>query len=271
MLRAAYYAPILAHSLIVAPTRSGSTSELILAIDAVRKITDVEVIAISCVEDSAIAKVADLTLCLPWAYDHSVCQTRCVTNLYAASLLLTRILAGDSSLDAQINEVIERGPAFLEAIEPRLTEIANLGWDNVRILADGEMSGIANEGVMAFCEIAQVAGSYYHLLDVRHGPMVMVDEKTLVIAALSDEQGEQQTKVIRELVDRGAIVVTYCAKKSEEIPGVAMAVESGLDLANPVQGIPFINLAQVLALAKAGQLGINPDNPAGIVAWVNLG
>jgi len=271
MLRAEYYAPMFANSLIVAPTRSGSTSELILAINAVRKISYVEVIAIACVEDSAIAKIADLTLCLPWAYDCSVCQTRCVTNLYAASLMLTRLLAGDDSLDTQINQVIKRGPAFLENIEPRLNEIAAMDWDNVRILADGEMSGIASEGVMAFCEIAQIAGSHYHLLDIRHGPMVLVNEKTLVIAALSDDHGEQQVKVIRELVERGAIVVTYRDQAGETIPGVAAEIESGLSLDNPVQGIPFINLSQILALAKARHLGINPDSPAGIVAWVNLG
>lgn len=270
MLRPDYYAPMLKNSLMIAPTRSGNTSEVILAIAAARSVAQVHVLAISCVEHAAINQVADLTLTLPWAFDQSVCQTRSVTNLYTASLIVTKILAGDRRLDRQIRAVIEQGPAYMEKYEKQLTELGGLDFSTVYILADGEMAGLASEGVMAFCEIAQVIGHHYHVLDVRHGPMVLVNSKTLVLAALSDDMPAQQIKVIEELVARGATVVTHQARAGQPIPGVALAIESGLDLDNAVQGIPFIYLAQIMAVAKAESLGINPDNPDGIVAWVKL-
>lgn len=270
MLRPTYYAPLLKNALIIAPTRSGNTSEVLMAIAAVRDVAHVHVLAISCVEDAAISQVADLTLSLPWAYDQSVCQTRSVTNLYAASLIITQVLAGNTHLDSQINAVIANGPAYMEQYEKQLTDIGKLDFSMVYILADGEIAGLASEGVMAFCEIAQVIGHHYHFLDVRHGPMVLVNQKTLVIAAMSDDKREQQVRVIEELIGRGATVVTYQAKSGQSIPGVALAVESNLDLDHAVQAIPFIFLAQMISVAKAEQLGINPDNPDGIVAWVKL-
>lgn len=270
MLRPQYYEPLLRNALIIAPTRSGNTSEVILAIAAARQTARVHVLAISCVEDAAISQVADLILTMPWAFDQSVCQTRSVTNLYAASLMITHILAGDTRLDHQINAVIANGPSFMEQYEEPLTAIGKLDFSMVYILADGEIAGLASEGIMAFCEIAQVVGHHYHFLDVRHGPMVLVNQKTLVIAVLSDDQREQQVKVIEELIERGATVVTHQSRSGQPIPGVALAVESGLELDLAVQAIPFIFLAQMISVAKAEKLGINPDNPDGIVAWVKL-
>lgn len=48
-------------------------------------------------------------------------------------------------------------------------EIANLDWDNVVVLADGPICGIAEEGALAFTEISMLTGRYFHLLDYRHG------------------------------------------------------------------------------------------------------
>ena len=39
-------------------------------------------------------------------------------------------------------------------------------------------SVIASEGALAFKEIARIPSISYHLLDVRHGPMVLIDDKT---------------------------------------------------------------------------------------------
>lgn len=39
------------------------------------------------------------------------------------------------------------------------------------------MCGIAEEGALAFTEIAMLTGRYFHLLDYRHGPIVISGEK----------------------------------------------------------------------------------------------
>jgi fructoselysine-6-P-deglycase FrlB-like protein len=43
-----------------------------------------------------------------------------------------------------------------------------------------------------------------------------------------------------------------------------------MDLPSAVGAIPFLFLAQWLAVSTAEKKGLNPDNPKGLVSWVKL-
>ena len=231
---------------------------------------NIPVLAITCVEGSTLSKMADFTLEIPWAYDVSVCQTRTVVNLYAANLLITAYLSGDRKLIEDIDTVIKVGNEYMLEYEEKIKRVAQKDWSYVILLADGEMQGIAGEGAIAFTEIAQVRAHHYHLLDVRHGPMVMINSDTLVIASLTSGHCDYQKDLISDLLKRGARVITYSDKPLGKIDGVDLQVSSGISLDNASCGIPFIFIAQVLAYYKAEQKGINPDNPDGLAAWIKL-
>lgn len=264
------YEKLLAGTMVIAPSRSGSTSEVVKAIENVKSVAKVSVLAISAVKGSLLSKIADFVLEMPWAYDDSVCQTRTVTNLYTANLLILAYLSGDEKLAADIETAIKLGDRFIDTYEGKLKDVVPGNWSNAVILADGEMQGIADEGAMAFCEIAQIHAHYYHLLDIRHGPMVLVDKDTLVIADLHSNGLDYQKALIADIINRGAKVITYSDNINEVIDGVALHVTSGTSLDNAVHGIPFIFLIQMAALVKAENKGLNPDNPDGLVAWVKL-
>ena len=200
------YKEMLEGTVIIAPSRSGGTSEVILAVEKAQ-VLGVPVIGISARVDSPLGKIADVNLEIPWAFDESVCQTRTVTNLYAANLLLVGIIAGDDSLIEEIDQAIANGDEFMNKYSDLARENAEQDWENVVILADGELEGIASEAAIAMIEIPQIHASYYHVLDVRHGPMVLIDDKTLVIAALSPAETTLQQKLVEDLRDRGARVL----------------------------------------------------------------
>lgn len=270
MLNYKNYLKAFAGTLLITPTRSGSTSEVLLAVANVKSGCSTPVIAITCVTNSDLAKKADLTLELPWAFDESVCQTRTVTNLYMANLLILGHLSGDDKLINDLNLVIEAGNSFMEEYEGKLKNIAEDDWRDAVVLADGEMQGIANEGALAFTEIARVPGRYYHLLDVRHGPMVLINKNTLVIMCLSTEGYEYQKALISDLINKGATIITYSDIFIEPIPGVKLQIFSRMKLDQAVRGIPFIFIAQALAYFKAMQKKVNPDQPEGLAAWIKL-
>src|SRR3546814_20050770 len=69
---------------------------------------------------------------------------------------------------------------------------------------------------LALTEIAKVQAHSHHLLDVRHGPMVTVGPRTLVIAALSDEGDDYQHKLMRDIQARGAKIIAFGEHRSEE-------------------------------------------------------
>ena len=270
MLNYEHYLKVLEGTLVITPTRSGSTSEVLMAIQNVRAVQNVPVLAITCVAGSALSKLADFTLKLPWAFDESVCQTRTVTNLYTANLLIIAILSGDERLIASIDAAIDGGTAYMERYESDLAQIAKENWREAVVLADGEIQGIAREGALAFTEIARVPGQYYHLLDVRHGPMVLIRDKTLVVMALNPGDLRFQKDLINDLLQKGATVIVYSDTPMPLIPGVSLQVALGANLDFAARGIPFILLLQMLSYSKAIQNGVDPDQPEGLDAWIKL-
>ena len=87
MLNVERYRPLLNNAVLVAPSRSGSTSEVVEAIRLIQEKQQIPVLALSCVTGSPLSVKADLSLELPWAFDHSVCQTRTVTNFTSPTCL----------------------------------------------------------------------------------------------------------------------------------------------------------------------------------------
>lgn len=270
MLHHTDYRPILENAWLVPLSRSGSTSEVLMAVDKARNLADVQVLGVACASGSKMAECSDFMLELPWAFDESVCQTRSVVNLYAANLLVIAYLSDDQELINQCARAIGSGDAFMDKWENQLADIASEDWSNAVVLADGEMCGLAEEGSLAISEIARVPGRFYHLLDVRHGPMVLIDDKTLVLACITEEGMEYQEALITDLVEKGATVVTYSEVPHEPIPGVRLQVDSGEKLGPAARGMHFIFLPQILAYYKAREKGVDPDRPEGLSAWIKL-
>lgn len=270
MLHNKDYSMMLDKTMIIAISRSGSTSEVIKAIEAIREDKKTPVLSITCVENSHLEKISDFTLKLNWAYDESVCQTRTIVNFYTANLLIAAFLSGDLALEKAIDEAIDSGDSFMAEYEELIAPISEENWTNVVILADGEMKGIAAEGALAMTEIAQIPGNYYNVLDVRHGPMVLVNKDTLVIACLNENGYGYQKALIKDIIARGAKTITFSSSLVEPIEGVRLHISSHIKMDNAVSGIPFIFIPQVIAVYRALKDGINPDNPEGLTAWVKI-
>lgn len=264
------YQSILKNTLAVSISRSGSTSEILYAIDRARKVLDFPCVSISARSDSEIGRRSQFKIELPWAFDESVCQTRCVTNLYCANLLMIALLAGKDSLVEEIRETIQRGNAYMQQYQPVLKAFAEKPFEQIFVLADGEMEGIAEEGALAFNEISMLPSRYLHVLDVRHGPMVLADEKTLVIVALSPDDQKEQNKLLNDFRAKGSMILTFgsCAREAVSETDCHIAVPQGAHIST--YGIPFIFICQCLSFYKALLLGGNPDQPTGLDPWIQL-
>ena len=264
-----HYRKMLTGTVIVALSRSGNTSEVLMAVEKAKEV-GVSCISFSAWEGSRLAEVSALHLELPWAFDKSVCQTRTVTNLYAANLLLLGIVTDDSHLIEETAMAINRGAEFMDAYTAIAREIAETSaWDKAVVLADSELQGIASEAALALVEIPQVTANFYHVLDFRHGPMVLVDKHTLAIIACSPEETNLQSALVTDLQKRGATVVTIGIGSSKTW-GSNWHITVPHYLNYGVVGIPFVFIPQVIGYYKALQKGINPDLPQGLQAWINL-
>lgn len=256
-------------SIIVTLSRSGRTSEMVWAVEQLKQRFGCPIISISAEVDNEITPLCDLDLVLPWCHDDSVCQTRTVTNFYAAALLLQSRYAGDENIRHGVESACEMISKFHFKNRPVLDEIAKMDWDNAVVLADGPVCGLAAEGALAFTEIAMLTGRYFHLLDYRHGPIVVSGERTLTLMLLRPGEETLQGAMVQDVVRRGGIVVTVSDQPGNPYGATAhIQIEGIPDFA--AWGIPFIYVAQMIALRKALALGVNPDAPVGLDAYIAL-
>lgn len=263
------YCHRLSGALIVAVSRSGRTSEILHAIDALKEDQiPFQVYSIIASEKSPLAERSAISLELPWCFDESVCQTRSVSNLYAAGACLLAALFRKDALTRDFCELAKAGSAYLEKAESFLHSAASGPWNKAVVLADGECAGLAAEGALAFQEIAQLPACQHHVLDVRHGPMVLIDSNTLVLAYLYPDGEPQQEALLGDLLQKGAQVIAY-SNLRREIPGVS-TVELGAEIGPLAGGIAFLNLCQLTAYEKSLETGSNPDAPEGLDAWIEV-
>lgn len=263
------YAEQFENSIVVVVSRSGETSEVRLCIEALRaKGVSFKVCSINCTEDSSIEKLSGYSINIPWAYDHSVCQTRTVSCLYFAGMYILGRISDNSEVQAGLLHAIGQADRFMDEWEGKIAALAKVPFTNGVVLGDAELAGICDEGALTFKEICQLPSNYYHMLDSRHGPMVLFGEGTLVLMVLSGVDCKYELALVEDIVKRGAEVLVY-SDLPADIPGV-MNISFGKDLPHIVRGLPFIWICQLLTCYKAVEIGVDPDRPSGLSPFIAL-
>ncbi|MCL2221976.1 MAG: SIS domain-containing protein [Oscillospiraceae bacterium] len=268
LLHAERYKKLLDGSALVFISRSGKTSELIMVLDSLKELgCKPKVASLVCADDTPLGERSDLVLSTPWAFDESVCQTRCVTNAYFMAVFMAAKLTGNKSILDELSLVISDGSAYMNSAEKLSKVIAKEPWTHAVVLADAELEGIAEEGALVFKEVCQLPSSFHHVLDVRHGPMVLIGKDSLVIVA-SATGCELENNLLKDLVAKGANVALYSDMPSSK-EGVRVS-SFGKGLSHITRGIPLIVLCQMIAYYKSKETGADPDKPTGLDPWISL-
>ena len=264
LLHSERYAKFFNDAAIVCVSRSGRTSELLMALDAL-KAQKIPFTAASfvCADDTPLAAKSELTLSTPWAFDNSVCQTRSVTNFYFGAAYIAAKFTGNQGVLDDLRHAIS-DIEYMKKAEALADELSIKPWTHCVVLADAELEGLAEEGSLAFKEICQLPSNYYHLLDVRHGPMVLLGEKTLVLAALGSKN-EQEYKLLEDLKKKKSEIVAF-----SDTPVEFANFTYGHPISHIARGIPFIILCQMIAYKKSLKTGVDPDKPTGLDPWISL-
>lgn len=265
----AYWAEAVRGSIVVSLSRSGRTSEMVRAVKHVKETLGCPVLSLSMENGNDIMPMSDFDLTMDWCYDKSVCQTRTVANLYAMTLLVAAAYADNAKLAEAVKAVAEKLADFQLGNMATLETLANKDWTSAVVLADGAVCGIAEEGALAFTEIAMLTGRYFHVLDYRHGPIVISGPSTITLMLLNPAEEALQAAMVQDVKKHGGIVVTVSDKAGNPYQATEHIQIEGIAEFAAV-GIPFIYLAQMLAFKKAIALGGNPDAPTGLDAYITL-
>lgn len=260
------YAHLIKDSIVVILSRSGMTTEILRAARTMSENSNAVFLSVTMKEENDLLPVCQLNLLMPWAYDHSVCQTRTVSNLYLTILLLQAFRSEDSKLEEAAIQAVEDSSVFLNENRALLENVAKRDFDRAVVLSDGPMGGIGEEAALAFTEISMLPGAHFGVLDYRHGPIVLHGPKTLTLVLLRPADNSYQQDMLEDLSKTGCILVTVGGEgENSQLNLPVKTVKDDCAL-----GLYLIWTAQVLALAKALECGKNPDQPAGLDAYIAL-
>ncbi|HHY82258.1 MAG TPA: SIS domain-containing protein [Clostridiales bacterium] len=265
------YKTVSTNPILVCPSRSGATTEQLKAIEILRNsYRSVPLLSIVEYENSPLQQVSDLTLNIPWANEESVCQTRSFSCLYLAMVLISAIASENQRLLSGMKNYVENAALLHIKGEQVIRNIVNSfgNFDYLVALGSGRQYGVAIEGAYIGIEMALLRASYYSVLELRHGPIVTTNDKTLVAIVSNGYALELEENMAKDAKKQGAKVLAVVSNGSFENADWVCSMDS--DYPAEAVALYYVYLMQLLAYYKAVILGLDPDHPGNLVPYITL-
>ena len=247
-------------TLLLAISRSGTTTETVLAAEHFRRIGGSSVAVITCYPDSTLAEMADVVWATPAAAEQSVAQTRSFSSMQLiVSAIAGALRGGDLSA---LHALPPAASVILDRSRPVMAALANdPANESFFFLGSGALYGIASEGMLKLKEMSLTSSEAYHAMEFRHGPMSMCDDRAAVIALVSPQRSSLEEAVLKDISSFGSRLVTVGVEGHHQIPsGIPSWASTALYL------LPL----QLLALERALHKGLDPDKPRHLTAVIHL-
>ena len=265
-------------TLLVSFARSGNSPESVHAVNLANQLVDdLYQVVITCNENGKLAKntVNDekslLLLMPPQTNDLGFAMTSSFTTMVLNAMAvfnINNIENFSSDVDKLSNSVND----FIENNIEKVTSLSNEDFERIVYLGSSTSKGIARESALKVLELTagKVNASYDTPLGFRHGPKSVVDDKTVSVIYISNDEYTRKydLDLAKEMLahkknDKVVIVgdnieedILNKADYVFNVENINYNVENEVLL--PLQQIIF---GQMLSFLKSVNLGITPDNP----------
>jgi glucosamine--fructose-6-phosphate aminotransferase (isomerizing) len=241
-------------------SRSGTTSEALLAASFLREQhPHVTTVGITCHAGTELAARCDYCIELPFAAEESVVMTQSFTTMLLALQMVAALVAGNGTILDELGQLPGAFSTQLAAVEDLARGLGNAQeFDKTIYLGLGPNQGLAEEGTLKLKEMTQTACEAYNPLEFRHGPISIVDERSLIILFEGLRERAYSEDVERDLKQHGAHLAAIGPYRSTIADRSLVIGENLGDLPRCLLYLPF---AQLLAYYKALAEGLNPDKP----------
>lgn len=265
-------------TLLISFARSGNSPESVHAVNlASQLVDDLYQVVITCNENGKLAKntVNDekslLLLMPPQTNDLGFAMTSSFTTMVLNAMAvfnINNIENFSSDVDKLSNSVND----FIENNIEKVTSLSNEDFERIVYLGSSTSKGIARESALKVLELTagKVNASYDTPLGFRHGPKSVVDDETVSVIYISNDEYTRKydLDLAKEMLahkknDKVVIVgdnieedILNKADYVFNVENINYTVENEVLL--PLQQIIF---GQMLSFLKSVNLGITPDNP----------
>jgi len=229
--------------LVFVISRSGKSTEALLAAERARMTCACDLVALTCHVDSPLVQKCDSALVASAAREDSVVMTRAFTSmlLLCGLSLLRRISSSgqgrgvasvshnacagslesapepvpDESVSAakKVRAAAITAESLLRSVPQDIEELLNeRDWERFVFLGSGPFYGVARESALKLQEMAVSSCEAYHILEYRHGPKATIGRSSLVVLFVTPARGVPgvwwATSLAEELKQYGAGILT---------------------------------------------------------------
>lgn len=249
-------------TLLVAISRSGTTTETVKAVEKFKREKRGNVVVISNY-DEVLSRLADVNIVIDKGQEESVAQTRSFASMYVAATAMCARMAGREDLVEAMGKLPEVGNWVIGKYESYAKEIGeNLSFDRFYFLGSGIRYGLACEVNLKMKEMTLTHSEPFHFMEFRHGPMSMVNENAVVIGMVSESNLSHEKAVLNEMRALGGKTVAL-AESDAEVSFISQIPEQ-------VRGVLYLPVLQLMAFYRSLAKGLNPDSPKNLTAVVKL-
>lgn len=276
-----YKAPILdERTLLIVVSQSGETADTLEAL-RIAKRNKARVLAIVNAVGSSIAREADDVFYILAGPEISVASTKAFTAQVVAMELICLHIAMETGKMTKEEFAAVRDELY--ALPGRLAEVIQkcdtesklaqkyIESKNVFYIGRGLDYLVSMEGSLKLKEIAYLHSEAYAAGELKHGPIAMIEDSTLVIAMLTQEELFEKTlSNIKEVKARGAKVIAIALKGNDsfksEVDDVIYVPRSGWMTAPIIANVT----TQLFAYYVAKTLGTDIDQPRNLAKSVTV-
>ncbi len=268
------------HTLLIVVSQSGETADTLEAL-RIAKRNGARVMAVVNAVGSSIAREADDVFYILAGPEISVASTKAFTAQVTAVELIAVSMAMElnkisseefSSIKDELYEIPSKISKILQKshIEKQLAEKYSKV-SNVFFIGRGLDYIVSMEGSLKLKEIAYLHSEAYAAGELKHGPIAMIDENTLVVAVLTQEELFEKTlSNIKEVKARGAKVIAIALEGNDaftkEVDDVIFIPRASWMVAPLLAAVP----AQLFAYYMAYCLGTDIDQPRNLAKSVTV-
>ena len=265
---------------VIAISQSGETADTLAAIELAKE-RGAMIFGIVNAVGSSIARQTDTGIYIHVGPEIGVASTKAFTGQLTCLYMLGLALGIEiGSLDIQdYTEMIQELDYIPGKIEIALKQNERIEWmareftyaSNFLYLGRGWNYPVALEGALKLKEISYIHAEGYPAVEMKHGPIALVDEKMPVVFVATHHKGYQKIiSNMEEVKARGGKIIAIITDGDKEIEKIA-------DEVIPVpktlpQFAPLLSVIplQLLAYHIAVQKGLNVDMPRNLAKSVTV-
>ncbi len=261
--------------LVISFARSGNSPESCAAIELADKFSKKCFhLIITCDKNGALANCTspnpNYVFVLPEeANDKSLAMTGSYSGMLLTGLMMAYIRYKRKIQD-QVTLLRQAAENIFTTYSSLLQEIASKDFNRAFFIGSGGLLGTATEAALKLQELTdgKIVCKTDSYMGLRHGPKAVIDENTLVVYFLSnDNYVKKYEKDLIQAMDQGNHTRFQLAvgEQFEKISNVDEQINFGTDIQNIAEDflpVCAIIVGQLLGFYKSLQLGLKPDTPS---------